>query len=1009
MEFARDRGEKFRRRNSKLQYSNTPILQHSRPHCLLFTADNEPANQQNLYRGRSCFLICGGPSFEKLDHSKLRQPGVLTMGVNNSPKTFRPNLWTCGDEPDHFIRSIWLDPTILKLAPLEFRNAHVFDSDEWKYLDKTVADCPNVWFYKRHMGFDPARFLTADTCCWGNEDRHGGGRSVMLPTLRLLHYLGIRRIFLLGCDFWMSSKRAYHFNQRSAADSTRRNNNSYNVLRERFKQLQPIFEASGLHIYNCNPESKLDVFEKIGFDRAIAMSLEEWGNINVATERTAGLYNLQKPQPIRPKPTLPASFKSGLAVITCTRNRHETFKLLERWMRRQTRKWDQWIVVNDGQQRYEYTLGQEVIERVPMNGEGHSLAANLLAALPKVHHEHIAFVEDDDWIGPKFLESLDDALKKAPLVGSVPARYYNVATSRWQDVRNYTHASLGQTAIHAKLLPFLAEIAGYGSPWIDTMLWRKWRGKRKFIRSEGLHVGIKGMPGENGIGIGHSVDFGRLDAKPCFGTLRGWIGEDSNVYFQLKPRASALATTLQIGCVITCHNYGRYLRECVESCLAQTMPLAAIVIVDDASGDDTSVVAKRVVEHSSRSGQPITAYVRVNHHNAGRARNAGYSKLLSLVSGITHVIFVDADNTLVPNSVKLLLPKLADLRVGVAYGNLLCFGDRAGLSTAIKPWTPGALQQRNMVDACALIRREALDQLGGWDIQVNRMEDWLTWSKMEANGWRFAFVPEVTCRYRVHRGQKSERVDLDFTAVRLAWRIAVVTPFCGREWSLSRYESILQSQDWPNDNLYVVAVDNSNSKVFGAELRTMLNRVGVPHVVVPCPATIDGTPGAHFADDANKRTVQCYKFNLHVGRLWVTGRQFLPAWATHVWTLEDDIEPPKSALNQLALALWENWSASVASGFARNRFSKRWMMFRGNQCISPAGCVTEADRSGFYCALWRRAAFDSVVLAPSYARTPHGRGYYDWIAYDSLRAAGGKLLAAGNVTCTHWLANGAAL
>ena len=61
-------------------------------------------------------------------------------------------------------------------------------------------------------------------------------------------------------------------------------------------------------------------------------------------------------------PVLPVRFKLGLTIITCTRNRPDAFGLLEQWMRRQTRKWNQWIVINDGDQTYKYTLGQEVIK-----------------------------------------------------------------------------------------------------------------------------------------------------------------------------------------------------------------------------------------------------------------------------------------------------------------------------------------------------------------------------------------------------------------------------------------------------------------------------------------------------------------------------------------------------------------------------------------------------------------------------------------------------------------------
>jgi len=96
------------------------------PAPLLFTRDHHPLWLGDLYRGRSAFLIAGGPSFATLNHSLLRKPGVLTLGLNNSAKTFRPNLWVGVDEPDQFMRSVWLDPTILKFVP--FGNASKLSS-----------------------------------------------------------------------------------------------------------------------------------------------------------------------------------------------------------------------------------------------------------------------------------------------------------------------------------------------------------------------------------------------------------------------------------------------------------------------------------------------------------------------------------------------------------------------------------------------------------------------------------------------------------------------------------------------------------------------------------------------------------------------------------------------------------------------------------------------------------------------------------------------------------------
>ncbi len=47
----------------------------------------------------------------------------------------------------------------------------------------------------------------------------------------------------------------------------------------------------------------------------------------------------------------------------------------------------------------------------------------------------------------------------------------------------------------------------------------------------------------------------------------------------------------RVSVVVTCHNYGRYLRECLESVLAQDRPADEIIVVDDASTDDTPAIA----------------------------------------------------------------------------------------------------------------------------------------------------------------------------------------------------------------------------------------------------------------------------------------------------------------------------------------------------------------------------------------------------------------------------------
>jgi hypothetical protein len=97
----------------------------------LLNHEGLPIFWEDHFRGASVFLIAGGPSFGLVDQALLRQAGCLTLGLNNSVKTYRPNLWIAMDHPQSFLKSLWLDPAITKFCGLEFANSKVFDSGTW--------------------------------------------------------------------------------------------------------------------------------------------------------------------------------------------------------------------------------------------------------------------------------------------------------------------------------------------------------------------------------------------------------------------------------------------------------------------------------------------------------------------------------------------------------------------------------------------------------------------------------------------------------------------------------------------------------------------------------------------------------------------------------------------------------------------------------------------------------------------------------------------------------------
>src|ERR1700755_3050400 len=55
-----------------------------------------------------------------------------------------------------------------------------------------------------------------------------------------------------------------------------------------------------------------------------------------------------------------------------------------------------------------------------------------------------------------------------------------------------------------------------------------------------------------------------------------------------------------VGIAIPCYNYGRYLRECVASVLSQGVADVRILIVDNASTDDSADIARAIAAEEPR-------------------------------------------------------------------------------------------------------------------------------------------------------------------------------------------------------------------------------------------------------------------------------------------------------------------------------------------------------------------------------------------------------------------------
>lgn len=239
---------------------------------LFYRPNREPVYLNNLYKGQACFLIGNGPSFAAVDQNQLRQPGIVTMTMNNGGNFFRSNLWLASDDPARFAESIWIDPTIMKFTPRGHAGKRYLDRKEGRYSDLTIGNCPNVIFYRHGTGFDPETWLTEKKIVWGVSSKKGGSRSSMLAALHVLWFLGFRRVYLLGADFRMSKTERYYFEEQRTKTAISNNNKLFRDLSGYFAALRPYLDKAGFVVRNCTEGSQLEAFERM--DLAEAVELE---------------------------------------------------------------------------------------------------------------------------------------------------------------------------------------------------------------------------------------------------------------------------------------------------------------------------------------------------------------------------------------------------------------------------------------------------------------------------------------------------------------------------------------------------------------------------------------------------------------------------------------------------------------------------------------------------------------------------------------------------------------
>ena len=213
---------------------------------------------------------------------------------------------------------------------------------------------------------------------------------------------------------------------------------------------------------------------------------------------------------------------------------------------------------------------------------------------------------------------------------------------------------------------------------------------------------------------------------------------------------SSASLSSRISVVMPCYNAAPFVVEAVECVMGQSHGNVELIIVDDGSTDGS----KEILQALAASHPQRIVLLHQDRRGPYPARNLGLKHAKGdLVS------FLDADDYLSQDCLEKLAGALERQAADLAYCGWQNFGEGApGSQPYVPPDYATMDTAAEFLRSCpwpihaALVRREAVEAIGGFSERCFSSMDYDFWLRLYAHTQRIVRVPEVMAFYRWHGG-----------------------------------------------------------------------------------------------------------------------------------------------------------------------------------------------------------------------------------------------------------------
>lgn len=224
-----------------------------------------------------------------------------------------------------------------------------------------------------------------------------------------------------------------------------------------------------------------------------------------------------------------------------------------------------------------------------------------------------------------------------------------------------------------------------------------------------------------------------------------WLDETRTKARRIKLKYKPLISVL-----IPVYNVeGKYLRECLDSILAQTYENFEICIVDDASTKKETIDVLRRYENNKK----IKVHFRKKNGHISRATNDA----LKMASG-EFVALMDNDDVIPKNALYEVAKILnQDKKIDMIYTDedKINIDGRRCDPNFKSDWAPDSLLSSNYISHLGVLRKSIMDDIGGFRVGYEGAQDYDLYLRFTEKTDRICHIPKVLYHWRMIPGSTS--------------------------------------------------------------------------------------------------------------------------------------------------------------------------------------------------------------------------------------------------------------